>query len=284
MARKSFRGSGRRLYRTAMASPVPDLSGVGLADLVSLRGRAAVVTGAARGIGAGIAARLAEAGADVVLADLDGEAAIAAAKALAEHSGRQVVGARVDVADEASVVALADLAVKRFGRLDIWVNNAGIFPHTGPVVDAGAGAFEGVLNVNVSGTFLGSREAARRMPDGGSIVNLASITAFGARAGLTAYSTSKHAIVGLTRNLAKDLAPRGIRVNAVAPGLIVTPGLLSGSAGETRSAAALSSRPTAPLGRHGVPDDVARVVLFLVSDLAAFVSGATIVVDAADTA
>ena len=122
------------------------------------------------------------------------------------------------------------------------------------------------------------------MTGGGAIVNLASITGFAARSGLTAYSTSKHAVVGLTRNLAKDLAPLGVRVNAVAPGLIVTPGVLSGSAGETRSAAALASRPTAPLGRHGLPDDVARVVLFLVSDLAAFVSGATIVIDGGDTA
>ena len=122
------------------------------------------------------------------------------------------------------------------------------------------------------------------MTGGGAIVNLASITGFAARSGLTAYSTSKHAVVGLTRNLAKDLAPLGVRVNAVAPGLIVTPGVLSGSAGETRSAAALASRPTAPLGRNGVPDDVARVVLFLVSDLAAFVSGATIVIDGGDTA
>jgi NAD(P)-dependent dehydrogenase (short-subunit alcohol dehydrogenase family) len=267
-----------------MAFPVPDHSGAPLADLVSLAGRAAVVTGAGRGIGAGIAARLAEAGADVVVADLDGEAAMAVAKQLAEEHGRRVIGAGVDVADEASVVGLADLALRRFGRLDIWVNNAGIFPHTGPVVDADAVGFDRVLDVNVSGTFLGAREAARRMGDGGAIVNLASITAFAARAGLTAYSTSKHAIVGLTRNLAQDLAPLGVRVNAVAPGLIVTPGVLGGAAGETRSAAALATRPTAPLGRHGVADDVARVVLFLVSDLAAFVSGATIVVDAADTA
>jgi NAD(P)-dependent dehydrogenase (short-subunit alcohol dehydrogenase family) len=267
-----------------VAFPVPDVTGSGLVELLSLRGRAAVVTGAARGIGAGIATRLAEAGADVVLGDVDGAGAVAAAGALEERHGRRVVGAGVDVADEASVAALADLAVERLGRLDIWVNNAGIFPHTGPVVDADAAAFDRVLAVNVSGSFLGSREAARRMPGGGAIVNLASITAFAARAGLSAYSTSKHAVVGLTRNLARDLAPLGVRVNAVAPGLIVTPGLLSGSAGETRSAAALATRPTAPLGRHGVPDDVARVVLFLVSDLAAFVSGATIVVDAADTA
>ncbi len=172
-----------------------------------------------------------------------------------------------------------------FGRLDIWVNNAGIFPHTGPVVDADAAAFDRVIDVNVSGMFVGAREAARRMAEGGSIVNLASITGFAARAGLTAYSTSKHAVIGLTRNLAKDLAPLGVRVNAVAPGLIVTPGLLAGSAGETRSADGAGGSPdAAPLGRHGLPDDVARVVLFLVSDLAAFVSGATIVVDAADTA
>jgi NAD(P)-dependent dehydrogenase (short-subunit alcohol dehydrogenase family) len=267
-----------------MAFPVADHSATPLADLLSLAGRAAVVTGAARGIGAGIAARLAEAGAEVVLADLDCEGATAAAKELEAAHGRRMVGARVDVADEASVAALADLAVERLGRIDIWVNNAGIFPHTGPVVDADAAAFDTVLGVNVSGTFLGAREAARRMTGGGSIVNLASITGFAARSGLTAYSTSKHAVVGLTRNLAQDLAPLGIRVNAVAPGLIVTPGVLGGSAGETRSAAALASRPAAPLGRHGLPDDVARVVLFLASDLAAFVSGATIVVDAADTA
>jgi NAD(P)-dependent dehydrogenase (short-subunit alcohol dehydrogenase family) len=267
-----------------MAFPVADHSAASLSELVSLAGRVAVVTGAARGIGAGIATRLAEAGAEVVLADLDGEAAAALAKQLEEDHGRAMVGAGVDVAEEASVVALADLTVERLGRLDIWVNNAGIFPHTGRVVDADAAAFDRVLDVNVSGTFLGAREAARRMTDGGAIVNLASITGFAARSGLTAYSTSKHAVVGLTRNLARDLAPLGVRVNAVAPGLVITPGLLSGSAGETRSATALASRPPAPLGRHGVPDDVARVVLFLVSDLAAFVSGATIVIDGGDIA
>ncbi|MEW6472618.1 MAG: glucose 1-dehydrogenase [Actinomycetota bacterium] len=267
-----------------MGFPVRDYSSSALSDLISLTGRVAVVTGAAMGIGAGIATRLAEAGADVVLADLDAATAAVRAKELEAAHGRRAVGAAVDVSDEASVVALADLAVERLGRLDIWVNNAGIYPHTGPVVDADAAAFDRVLAVNVSGTFVGSREAGRRMTEGGAIVNLASITGLAARAGLIAYSTSKHAVIGLTRNLAKDLAPRGVRVNAVAPGLIVTPGLLGGSAGETRSADALASRTPAPLGRHGLPDDVARVVLFLVSDLAAFVSGATIVVDAADTA
>ena len=267
-----------------MAFPVPDHSATALAELVSLDGRVAVVTGGARGIGAGIAARLAEAGAAVVVADLDGEEATALANELGDDHDRPVIGAAVDVADGAAVAALADLAVNTFARLDIWVNNAGIFPHTGPVADADAAAFERVMAVNVTGMFHGAREAARRMVAGGAIVNLSSITGLAARSGLTAYSTSKHAVIGLTRNLAKDLAPRGIRVNAVAPGLIVTPGLLSGSAGETRSAATMASRPTAPLGRHGLPDDVARVVLFLVSDLAAFVSGATIVIDGGDTA
>jgi NAD(P)-dependent dehydrogenase (short-subunit alcohol dehydrogenase family) len=272
------------LYVDAVAFPVPDHSATPLADLVALGGQVAVVTGGARGIGAGIAARLAEAGADVVVADLDGEGAVALAKQLVEDHGHRAIGTAVDMADEASVAALAATAVERFGRLDIWVNNAGIYPHTGPVVAADAAAFERVLAVNVTGMFLGAREAARRMAGGGSIVNLASITGFAARSGLTAYSTSKHAVVGLTRNLARDLAPRGIRVNAVAPGLIVTPGVLSGSAGETRSAASLAGRATAPLGRHGVPDDVARVVLFLVSELAAFVSGATVIIDGGDTA
>src|SRR2546423_1633754 len=127
-----------------MAFSVADHSTTPLAELVSLAGRAAVVTGAARGIGAGIAARLAEAGAEVVVADIDAEAAVAVAKELEEAHGRRMVGAPVDVADEASVVALADLAVERLERLDIWVNNAGIFPHTGPVVEADAASFERV--------------------------------------------------------------------------------------------------------------------------------------------
>jgi NAD(P)-dependent dehydrogenase (short-subunit alcohol dehydrogenase family) len=255
-----------------------------VSDLVSLAGRVAVVTGAARGIGAAIGARLAEAGAAVVLADIDLEAATVAAKELGDRHEFAVVPAFVDVTEEASIVALAESVLKRFGHLDVWVNNAGIFPRTGPVVEAETSGFARVLDVNVQGAFIGAREAARRMTGGGSIVNLASITGLAAHAGLTAYSTSKHAVIGLTRNLALDLAPLGIRVNAVAPGLIVTPGLLGGAAGQNYSAAALASRPRAPLGRHGLPDDVARVVLFLASDLAAFVSGATIVVDGAATA
>src|SRR5579884_3665230 len=115
MARKSFRGRAAPLYRTAMAFPVPDHSGRPLDRLLSLAGRAAVVTRAARGIGEGIAARLAEAGAAVVLGDVDGEGAGAAAKALEGRHGRPMVGAGVDVADEASVAALADLAVERLG-------------------------------------------------------------------------------------------------------------------------------------------------------------------------
>src|SRR2546423_3958231 len=137
-----------------MAFSVADHSTTPLAELVSLAGRAAVVTGAARGIGAGIAARLAEAGAEVVVADIDAEAAVAVAKELEEAHGRRMVGAPVDVADEGSVVALADLAVERLGRLGIRGNNAGAFPPTRPAGEGGRASVARGRAVAAAGSFL----------------------------------------------------------------------------------------------------------------------------------
>lgn len=248
-----------------------------LTDLLSLAGRTAVVTGGGRGIGAATVRRLAEAGASVLAADLD----VAAAEKVAANTAGHVIAAAVDVVDTASLGALADRAVAELGRLDIWVNNAGIYPTTGPAIDATDDFIDRMLRINVRGTFAGAREAAMRMTDGGVIVNLASTAGFRAATGISAYVASKHAVVGLTKNLAIELAPMGIRVVGVAPGVIDTPGVqeqlaplkaagLDVAAGMTRTL----------LGRAGQPDDVARVITFLASDLAAWITGDVVAVDA----
>jgi len=252
-----------------------------LIDLFSLAGRVAVVTGGGRGIGAATVRRLAEAGAQVLAADLDA----ASAEHVAASAQGSVVAASVDVADTTSLAALADRAVSDFGRLDIWVNNAGIYPTTGPAIDATDEFIDRMLLINVRGTFAGAREAARRMIDGGVIVNVASTAGFRAAAGISAYVASKHAVVGLTKNLAIELAASGIRVVGVAPGVIDTPGVQEQLA--PLKAAGLDVGATMSrtlLGRAGQPDDVARVITFLVSDLAAWVTGEVVAVDAGSLA
>jgi NAD(P)-dependent dehydrogenase (short-subunit alcohol dehydrogenase family) len=259
---------------------VPDVSDRTLAELISLRGRRAVVTGAGRGLGAQIVRRLAEAGAAVVAGDLDGDAASAVAQEVTEAGG-SAIGCRLDVGDSASLAAAADVAVREFGGLEIWVNNAGIFPTTGPALDADDSFLDRMLQVNVRGTYAGAREAARRMATGGVIVNLTSTAGFKASAGISAYVASKHAVVGVTKALALDFGPLGIRVLAVAPTIIDTPGVREQMAPLADAGVDVEARVAAnPLGRMGVPDDVARVVVFCCSDMAAFMTGSTVAVDA----
>ncbi|MEM8904207.1 MAG: glucose 1-dehydrogenase [Actinomycetota bacterium] len=265
--------------------PVADVTDHPLADLISLSGRRAVVTGGARGIGAAICRRLAEAGAAVAVADLDGDAASAAAAELVEAHGVRAIGVPVDVGSPEALAALADRAVEDLGGLDVWVNNAGIFPTTGPVLEATDDFVARMLDVNVRGTFNGAREAALRMGSGGVIVNLSSTAAFRAAPGISAYAASKAAVRQLTQNLAVELGPAGIRVLAIAPGPIDTPGVRDQLA-PLREAGVDVERSMAqnPLGRGGVADDIARVVLFCCSDLALFMTGATLPVEAGSLA
>ncbi len=262
---------------------IPDPAERPLADLVSLMGRAAVVTGAARGLGRAIARRLAEAGASVLLADIDVRAAEAARDEIGRQTGGTLSATGLDVTDSASIIAAADSALDRFGRLDVWVNNAGIYPSK-PVLEMSDADWDRVVGVNLTGSFTGAREAARRMVaagHGGVIVNLASVAGLRGRGlAIPHYVATKHGIVGLTKQLALEFAGAGIRVLAVAPTTIVTPGVQAGLGRPPD----LEARLAGPLGRAGQPDDVARVVLFCASDLSMFMTGSTLVVDGGDLA
>lgn len=266
---------------------VAEVSGRSIAELVSLAGRVAVVTGGARGLGKAIAARFAEAGALVVIGDLLEDLAVSAAADLAGKYGTQVIGVGLDVANSASVVAVADLAVEKFGKLDIWVNNAGVFPYS-LAVETEDETWNRVFDINVRGAFAGAREAARRMsPDGGGvIINIVSTAGFkGTAPGLSAYVGSKHALRGMTKQLALEFAPR-IRVLGVAPTYCVTEGnqLAAQEAGPIDPAdIQIGAMLTSKLGRVGVPDDIARAAQFCASDLSVFMTGSTLLVDAGET-
>ncbi len=267
---------------------VADLSQVPLADLVSLEGRAAVVTGGAQGLGKAIARRLAEAGASVLIGDLKHELAGEVAADLAERYGARVVATRLDVTDSASIAAAAQLAEDSFGRLDIWVANAGLYPNI-TLLDMTDEVWDQVMAVNLRGVFAGCREAARRMiatGRGGVLINVVSTAGFGGVApGVSAYVASKHGVRGLNRQLAIELAPHDIRVIGVAPTFCETEGNMAALAElPDRVRTEIASTLTSRLGRVGVPDDIARVVLFAASDLAMFMTGSTILADAGEVA
>lgn len=268
---------------------IADVSDKRIAELVSLEGKVAAVTGGARGIGFAIAKRFAEAGADVVIGDLDKTDAEQAAGRLLEY-GHRAFGAELDAHDEMSIVAFAERTRLELGTIDIWVNNAGIYPSV-PLLDMTEAQWDKVLDLNLKGTFLGSREAAKWMiadGHGGVIVNLASTAGYKAAGpGIAHYVASKHGVRGLTKSLAVELGRYGIRVLALAPTLIETPGIEEGraafkAAGLGDIIDSISARE--PLGRAGVPDDVARVALFCASDLSMLMTGSTLAVDAGDLA
>jgi 2-dehydro-3-deoxy-D-gluconate 5-dehydrogenase len=247
-----------------------------LTELIDLSGRVAIVTGAAQGLGFEVSRRLAEAGAAVVVNDLDGDRAREAADLLAA-AGRRSTAAPGDVSSRRDADAVLATALDAFGRVDILVNNAGIWPMT-PFLESDEALWTRTLEVNLIGQLLCTQLVARRLVEqgeGGSIVNVASIAAAVPHPdGLVAYGASKAGVVNATRTLAKSLAPAGIRVNAVLPGGMETPGVMSTP---RRSGADI------PLGRRAHPDEVALAVLFLASDLACYVTGAELVVDGGAT-
>ncbi|MFG3341087.1 SDR family NAD(P)-dependent oxidoreductase [Glycomyces sp. NPDC048151] len=269
---------------------IPDVSAKSLHELVSLAGRRAVVTGGGRGLGKAIALRLAEAGADILIGDIDGTLAERAAAEIAERHDATAVGTAMDVADAASVAAAGELAAARLGGIDIWVNNAGVFPSV-PVAEMSVEAWDQVFAVNARGVFLGAKEAAARMDGGGVIVNVVSTAGFkGTAPGLAAYVGSKHAARGLTKQLALEFAPKGIRVLGVAPSFVPTEGNMAAATAAAEAmgvqldpAQIAANMGTGLLGRIGVPDDIARVVLFCASDLSALMTGSTLLADAGDT-
>ena len=257
-----------------------------ISELVSLEGKCAIVTGAAQGFGAAISRRLGEAGATVFVADRNVEGAEQSAERL-RGLGCDAVAHSVDIADRDRVEALVDSAAERTGRVDILVNNAGIFSNY-YFFNMPPQEFADTVSVNVVGTFQVAQAVTQRMvadQQGGSIVNIASVDAFNTSAeGLAHYTTSKHAIGGMTKSMAIELAAHNIRVNAVCPGAAMTEGaiaLVTAGAPEGIDVEAQwdGIKERTPLGRLCDPDDVARAVLFLASDMAAFVTGAFLVVD-----
>jgi NAD(P)-dependent dehydrogenase (short-subunit alcohol dehydrogenase family) len=273
---------------------IPDVTDVRLRDLVSLDGRRAVVTGAARGIGRAIADRLAEAGASVIIADRDHAAAITCAGNLADRHHGTVLGMPIDVRDPASVTELTKAAEERLGGIDIWVNNAGIYPPRA-IADMTVADWDDTMAVNLRGSFLGAQAAMRCMQPGGASINpvilfIVSVSGLRGRAGLAHYCASKHGVAGLVKSMALEVAQQGIRVLGIAPTLVTTPGILEsratgqGSGHEALEVFLTDAALRMPLGRVSVPDDIARVALFCVSDLALYMTGCIIPVDGGITA
>ena len=253
-----------------------------IAELINLTGKTAIVTGGAMGIGYAIAMRLAEAGANVLVADRDGEKADRAAAALNER-GWKASSIAADVSDESQVSAMVARAVSEFGGLDILVNNAGIYP-TKLVLEATKEDFEKVIHVNLMGAFFAAKAAAGAMiaqGEGGKIINITSIDAIHpSSAGLAFYDASKHGLWGFTKNLALELAPHHITVNAIAPGGVLTPGTGLGAPADP-ALAKITEAFTAkiPLRRMADADEIGKVALFLASDLSSYMTGSQVVVD-----
>ena len=237
----------------------------------AFEGKVAVVTGAARGIGQAIARRLAQEGADVVICDLQVEW-LAETAGIVEGLGRKALPLAVDVGDSETVNACINEVVKVFGKVDIMVNNAGITKDT-LLVRMSDDDWDAVLRVNLKGTFLFSRAVAKHMMKqrSGAIVNIASISGIIGTAGQANYAASKAGVIALTKSTANELAGRGVRANAIAPGFISSK--MTDALSEDVRKQYLSR---IPLGRFGTVDDIANAVVFLASEQSSYLTGQTL--------
>jgi NAD(P)-dependent dehydrogenase (short-subunit alcohol dehydrogenase family) len=238
-------------------------------------GRAFLVTGGARGIGLAVAEAAIAAGANVLLFDRE----LAETKAAAEQLGKRAAAFAGDVRDEIGCERAASQMLEQFGRFDVLVNNAGVFENIRGTAKQDLAAWRQVIDVNLQGSFLMARAAARVMQTqgNGAIVNFASVNGLTGFRASNAYGVSKAAVAMLTQTLAGDLAPRGIRVNAVAPGFIDTPmtEMIFGERGVDR----MPFLQRIPMGRFGSPAEIANAVLFLASPLASYITGTVLPVD-----
>lgn len=241
-----------------------------------LDGKTAIVTGAASGFGAGIARKFIAEGARVMIADINAEAAAA----MAAELGGKAVPQAVDVSDAASVQAMADAALAAFGHLDILVNNAGVTHMPTPLEDVSEADFDRVLAVNVKSVYLTARALVPYMKDrsAGAILNVASTAGVSPRPNLNWYNASKGWMITATKTMAVELAPSGIRVNAINPVAGKTP-LLKSFMGEDTPEVRAKFLSTIPIGRFSTPEDMGNAACFLCSDEASMVTGVAMEVD-----
>ena len=243
--------------------------------MMKFAGKTAVVTGGSRGLGRAVCLELAKGGANVVFCYAGNEAAAKETTAACEALGAKALAVQCNVAKADEVKALMDAAVKEFGRIDILVNNAGI-TRDGLLMMMKEEDFDAVIAANLKGTFLCMKAVSRIMMKQryGRIVNLSSVVGLRGNAGQVNYAASKAGVVGMTKSLAKELASRGVTVNAVAPGFIATD--MTAAMTDAAKEATLAS---IPLQRLGAPEDVAHAVAFLASDEAAYITGQVLCVD-----
>lgn len=237
--------------------------------------KVAIITGGARGIGRAIAETLARRGAGVVIADMQESLAVATAQEIAAAGGRKAIAVATNVTDSASVKALVDKTLAEFERIDILVNNAGT-TRDNLIMRMDESDWDLVLNINLKGAWLCSKAVVRTMmkQHSGRIINIASVSGVAGQAGQTNYSSSKAGLIGFTKALAREVASRQITVNAVAPGFVETD-LTKDLPAELKEA----SLKVTPLGRWGIPQDIANAVAFFASEEAAYITGQTLNVD-----
>jgi len=292
LPRLNSRGILRRLpsestYLNASSTDLHPWSSRFKYKLTDLTGKTAIVTGGAVGIGKGIAYRLAEAGAKVMIVDLADQKREETVSEF-KKNGWRISSYKSDVSNEQAVKSMIDQTVEEFKSIDILVNNAGIYPQV-PVMKMTSADFEKVIAINLKGVFLCTKYAANQMiklGNGGKIINITSIDALHpSSVGLAHYDASKHGAWGFTKNVALELAPHKIWVNAIAPGGILTPGVEEiqknmPTIPEVDPSKILEKfMAKIPMKRMGEPDDIGKVALFLASDMSSYITGTQIVVD-----